>query len=629
MANPPTFASIVEARLSRREALKAMGATTAVAAFGGALTVSSEPAGADAGGLTFKELAKTNDSTHHVAEGYEVRVLIRWGDPVLPGAPRFDPANLTAAAQEKQFGYNCDFIGFLPIPMPGGDSRSGLLCVNHEYTIPDLMFPDYKADEATKEQVEVELAAHGHSVVEISNVSGVWELAPDSPRNRRLSMLSTVVAISGPAAGSDRLKTTSDPTGTQVIGTLNCCSGGTTPWGTILIGEENIHQYFSGDPAKGPEAANHARLGIKGKPEYPWGRFFERFDVEKEPNEPNRFGWVVELDPFEPASTPTKRSALGRFKHEAATCVVNKDGRVVVYTGDDERFEHVYRFITQGRYRDDDRAANWGLLDTGILSVAKFDADGSLAWLPLIHGQGPLTEENGFKSQADVLIEARRAADLLGATRMDRPEDIETNPVTGRVYVILTNNAKREPDQVDAANPRGPNNYGHIVELAPPGGEGAAADHAADRFTWEIFVKCGDPKNPDHAAMYNPDVSINGWLATPDNCAFDRAGNLWLASDGAPKAAGFADGLWATPVTGPARALTKLFFTTPMGAELCGPCFTPDNHALFLSVQHPAEAEGGANYDKPLTRWPDFAEGVPPRPSVVVISKIGGGVVGS
>jgi secreted PhoX family phosphatase len=460
-------------------------------------------------------------------------------------------------------------------------------------------------------------------------VGSQWQVVVDSPLNRRLSTRSTAIGISGPAAGHQRLKTEADPTGTKVIGVLNPCSGGVTPWGTVLIAEENVHQYFAGDPAGTAEAVNYMRLGLKGEPEYGWGRLFERFDIDKELNEPNRFGWVVELDPYDPSSLPIKRTALGRFKHEAATCVLNPDGRVVVYSGDDERFEYVYKFVSAGRFDPADRAANLGLLDKGTLHVGRFDADGGLDWLPLVHGEGPLTGTNGFNSQADVVIEARRAADLLGATRMDRPEDVETNPITGRVYLILTNNTKREAGQVDAANPRGPNTFGHIIELTPPGGEGSAADHAATRFGWDIFIKCGDPKNPEHGANYHPLVTANGWPAAPDNCAFDKAGNIWIASDGAAKAAGFADGLWVAPVAGSERALTKLFFTTPMGAELCGPSFTPDNQALFLAIQHPGEAENEMSYEMPLTRWPDFKDGVPPRPSIVVITRTGGGVIGT
>jgi hypothetical protein len=637
VSNPsanPTIGDVIVARFSRRQALKGLSAVAAVATLGPLAGFGAvRPAGAvGLSSLTFKELAHGNTESHAVAEGYEAQTLIRWGDPLEAGAPAFDPRKQTAAAQAKQWGYNNDFVGYFPLPLGSASPDKALLCVNFEYTDTHLMFPGLQAgelDKVSKEQCDIELAAHGVGVVEIRRDTGsnAWSVVPGSPYNRRITTLASECRISGPAAGHPRLKTQGDPTGTKVIGTLNNCAGGKTPWGTVLTAEENFHQYFGGDPEKTAEARNHKRYGIKGKSEYAWSLHYDRFNVEKDPNEPNKFGWMVEFDPYDPTSVPVKRTALGRMKHEGATAVVNKDGRVVLYQGDDERFDYIYRFVTKGTYDPANREANRDLLDEGTLSVAKFAADGTLTWLPLVFGQGPLTAENGFASQAGVLIETRRAADLVGATPMDRPEDVETNPVTGIVYAALTNNVRRTADKVDTANPRGPNPAGHIIEMIPPGGRGAEKDHTATTYTWEIFLLGGDPAKPEQGAKYNAGVSADGWLACPDNVAFDSKGHLWIATDGQPNF-GIADAAYACDTEGPGRALTRLFYRTPLGAELCGPEFNADDTAYFAAVQHPGDTKG-STFDAPSTRWPDFKADMPPRPSLQVIVKKGGGVIGT
>jgi len=620
------FPEIIEARMSRRSILAGLGAAAAFGLVGQNMVSRRALAAGARSTLGFTETPHVYDSTHHVAPGYDAKVLLRWGDAVETGAPAFDPMNQTAAAQAKQFGYNCDYIGFLPLPAGSTNGDRGLLTVNHEYTNPHLMFPDVARNQKlTKAQAEIEMAAHGHSIVEIAKQDGTWSVVRDSKYNRRIH-LGTPMRISGPAAGHDRMKTNADTTGTFVFGTVNNCAGGHTPWGTVLIAEENFNGYFGGEPAKTAEARNYKRYGIRAKSRYSWADHYDRFNIDREPNEPNRFGWMVEIDPYDPESTPVKRTALGRFKHEGATTVINKDGRIVVYTGDDQQFDYIYKFVSDGRYVENDRAANSALLDNGTLYVAKFDADGTLNWLPLIWGAGLLTPANGFNSQADVLIETRYAADLLGATPMDRPEDVEPNPVTGTVYVMLTNNTRRKANQIDGVNPRPNNRHGHILEMIPPG-RGADADHAAHQFSWEIPLMAGNPAKDSDGAKYNASVSSNGWLSNPDNCAFDSKGRLWIATDGAPKS-GIADGVWATDVEGDGRMLTKRFFAAPRGAELCGPCFTPDDRTFFAAVQHPAD-EKNSTFANPSTRWPDFRDDMPPRPSVVVITKADGGVIGS
>jgi secreted PhoX family phosphatase len=634
----PTIGDVIAARLGRRDILKgALGVAAMAATVSPLALASASRAQADsASRYRFDEVEAGVDKTHHVAAGYDADILIRWGDPVLPGSPAFDPAKQTAAAQRAQFGYNCDFIGYFPMPGAASPSRHGLLAVNLEYTTEELMFPGLKRQDVrgvmfadmTRDLVDIEMAAHGGAVIEVRRGDdGKWQVVSGSKYARRIDA-STPMDITGPAAGHARLQTSADPSGRRVSGMLNNCAGGVTPWGTWLTCEENFHGYFHGklDGAH-PEARNHKRYGVPGN-WYAWGKFHDRFDVTKEPNEPNRFGWIVEIDPFDPNATPKKRTALGRAKHEGAAGVVNSDGRYVIYSGDDERFDYVYRFVTNARVDLTNPQANRDILDDGVLSVARYNADGSVDWLPLVHGQGPLTAENGFVSQADVLIELRRAGDLVGATKMDRPEDVEASPTTQKVYVILTNNGNRKPEQVDAANPRANNRFGHIIEMIPPGG-----DHAAAQFRWEMLVRCGDPAVAEVGATFSSDTTRNGWFGMPDNAAFDSSGRLWVATDGNSKrATGRTDGLWGVETEGARRGTSRLFYRVPVGAELCGPCFTPDDETLFVAVQHPAEGESAgeaSSFEEPITRWPDFKPDMPPRPSVVAITKRGGGKIGT
>lgn len=629
-AGAETIGDIIERRLSRRGFLGGLTAVSglALAACAGqtedaAVEAATQEMKRPAPAFSFPEIARGMDKVHHVAEGYTAALLLRWGDPLWADSPAFDPLNQSAAAQVRQFGYNNDFIGFIPLD-PDTDGRpGGLLCVNHEYTSTHLMFPGIKEDDPkgiTREIALTEIAAHGGTIVEVRQQYQGWRPVIGSPFNRRITA-DTPMQITGPAAGHIRMQTKADPTGAAVLGTMNNCAGGITPWGTYLMAEENINGNFLGELPEGhPEAANHKRMGVPGG-WYGWGAFIDRFDISKEPNEPNRFGWIVEVDPMDPASTPKKRTALGRFKHEGAETVIAPDGRLVVYMGDDQRFDYVYKFVSAGKVDPANRAANMDLLDTGTLYVARFDDDGTVAWLPLVHGQGPLTSANGFHSQADVLIEARRAGDLLGATPMDRPEDVEPDPKTGRVWVMLTNNDRRKPGEENAANPRHSNRFGHIIEITEPGG-----DFTSETSRWEILVRCGDPAIAEVGATWNPFTSENGWLASPDNCAVDAKGRLWVSTDGNDDT-GAADGLWAIETDGKRRGSGRHFFRVPIGAELCGPRFTPDGEALFLAVQHPGDGEG-ASFESPTTRWPDFGEASPPRPSVLVITRNGGGPVG-
>ncbi|WP_299397571.1 PhoX family phosphatase [Pelagibius sp.] len=636
-----TFGKVAARRYGRRDVMRGalgLAATTALGstlgAFGGA-----KSAEAAAGRYVWTEIEHGVDETHHVAEGHSAQVLIRWGDPVFADSPEFDPANQTAESQAKQFGYNNDYLGYVGLPYGSDNPDHGLLCVNHEYTSEEVMFPGIGRQDRTgfpdmtEELVNIEMAAHGGTVIEVKREGGNWAVVTDGEYNRRITANGTYMELTGPAAGSDRLKTSVDQSGTRCIGTINNCAGGITPWGTYLMAEENFHGYFGGSVDGHPEERNYKRYGVPGG-WYAWSKFHKRFDINAEPNEPNRFGWVVEVDIFDPTSTPKKRTAMGRFKHEGAESIINNDGRVVVYMGDDQRFDYLYKFVSERRYDPDNREANMDILDSGTLFVARFNEDGTADWLPLIHGQGPLTAENGFNSQADVVIEARIAADLLGATPMDRPEDVEPSATTNKVYVMLTNNSRRKADAVDGPNPRGPNSFGQVLEMTPPNG-----DHDALRYTWDLLVIAGNPNDPEVGAKYHPATSENGWFGSPDNCAVDAGGRLWVSTDQGSgwSKTGTADGLWGVETEGDMRGYSKMFFRTPVGAELCGPKFTPDTTSLFLAVQHPATDgtkaypgfERNSTFEDPATRWPDFTEGMPPRPSVVVIRKDDGGEIGT
>ncbi|MEM9301990.1 MAG: PhoX family phosphatase [Pseudomonadota bacterium] len=631
----PTLGDVLQARLTRRQVLQGLLATSVLSTSPGCvLGENSATAGKAGFSYDFDEVPHGVSADQVVAADHEATVLLRWGDPLVSGLGPFDPRRLTAEEQERRFGYNNDYIGFLPL----ADDRA-LLCVNHEYTIAGMMFPglteksfDFRPY-VSAEQAEIEKAAHGGSIVELQLGESGWRPVLDSRYNRRISGRSTAMQVTGPAAGHPRLRTAADPTGQRVIGTLNNCAGGMTPWGTYLLAEENINGYFTGELPKGhPETVNHERMSVPSHWFF-WGRFDWRFDVGKTPNEPNRFGWVVEVDPRDPAAVPRKRTALGRFKHEGAETLLAPDGRAVLYMGDDQRFEYLYRFVTRDAFDPAEPARNKDLLDHGTLFAARFESDGTYQWLPLVHGVAPLTAAEGFGSQADVVIEARRAAELLGATPLDRPEDVQGMPGGDRVYVMLTKNSRRTEAQVDAANPRPANSFGHILELRV-----RAGDHTADRGRWEVLVKAGDPARDDVGATFHPNTSANGWFACPDNCVIDPRSRLWVATDQGTDwdRTGIADGLFALETTGAERRRSARFYRAPVGAEVCGPCFTPDGETVLLAIQHPG-ADGAehwepfgrqASFDDPPTRWPDFDPQMPPRPSVVAIRRRGGGPVG-
>ena len=649
-----TFQDLLRLRFGRRDALK-LGGVAATAAtlpkaadvFRGVATPARNTTGtATRAAVAFAPLqpAPTNDDAVRVPAGYVVDVVARWGDPIFAGAPAFDLGAQSAARQEQQVGYNHDFQAFFPL---GDGSTEAVLWVNHEFTAGALMFPGYDPMTTDMAQLktwtDIELAAHGGTVMELERAGrgAPWKIR-FGRRNRRVTA-TTPMTFSGPAASDTRLSG-------GATGMLNNCSGGVTPWGTVLTCEENFNQYFAHNDAN-PDPVlkvTHARYGVPARATgRGWETVYpERFDVSRNPSEPLKHGWVVEVDPDDPASVPVKRTALGRFKHEAATVVVAPTGQVVVYSGDDQQFEHFYKFVSRGRYDRRRGKANARLLDDGDLHVARLRADGTADWIALRHGSRPELSAPHFADQADILLRTREAADAVGATKMDRPEDIEANPATGRVYVVLTNNSRRtaiSPDAAEAAaNPRSDeregNKAGHILELTETGRQG----HAGRRFSWDVFMLGGDGaganrvRTPAAARGYR-DQYYAGWngpvspIGSPDNLAFSPDGLMWVATDGASTSVGHNDALHAVPTTGPNRGEVRQFLSVPAGAETCGPVFTPDQSTLFVAVQHPGGGGALRVAGDPRTNsqssWPD-GPGNAPRPATIAVRATDGRRIG-
>lgn len=568
-----------------------------------------------------------------VAEGYTARAFFSWGDEVVTGAVAWKAdASNSWQEQQLQAGQNHDGMAYFPFPDAPNDH--GLLVINHEYTNPTLHpnGPTETRDaqgviHRPEHEVLKEQAAHGVSVIEIKrDQQGAWQRVKSSSLNRRLTA-NTPMGITGPAAGSEHLKTAQDPTGTRVLGTLNNCSMGKTPWGTYLICEENWNNYFvNRNTADWQQRVSHKRYGISNgvnSSKYYWETVDPRFDATPTDkqyfkgfvNEPNRFGWVVEFDPFNPDSLPQKRTALGRYARECATVVIGDDGEVAIYSGDDTRGEYIYKFVAQERFDKTNPKEKPDLLDEGILYVALFHADGRGEWLPLLWGERGLTARNGFMSQADVLINARAAADILGATPMDRPEWVAVDPHTRELYVTLTNNVERgiKLDQpVDKANPRKENHHGQILRWVEKN-----SNPAATEFNWEIFLLAGN--SAQSSVPENQQGNIRGDIfSCPDGLWFDADGRLWIETDyddeeSVYQTMGCNQLLCADPLS----RNVKRFLVGPRGCEITGLTGTPDGKSLWLNIQHP-----GISY-------PASDGKTRPRSTTVLVTKNDGGVIGT
>jgi secreted PhoX family phosphatase len=638
----PTLAEIASRQLSRRSLLAATGSIAAAAALPAFVTACTpgepkdsagrrESSAAPPAGLEFDPIAPVPEKIDAltVPNGYRWTPILRWGDPLFADSPDFNPEAPDAHAQELQFGYNTDFLAIMDIDRLG---RSALLCCNHEFTNRAIMFPPATSEAEEREAFKATMAAQGFTVVELERpaLRQPWRYVRGAPRNRRITAY-TGFTLTGPAAGSDLVRTAADRTGRRVSGTFANCSGSTTPWGTVLSGQENFDGYFVADSS----AFGSGRYGLKNRPSvYGWEAVDPRFDATQPEYaaEPHRFGYIVEIDPHDPESTPRKHTALGRFKHEAANLRIDEDGTVAAYMGDDDRFEYLYKFVARKKYRRGTSAAarrhNLRLLTEGDLYVARLsgtqqpgnDNLGQGAWIPLtLNGKSAVPG----MTHEEVLVFTRLAADRVRATPMDRCEDVQPNPRTGKVYVACTNNPARGADgkpDPDAVNPRAMNKNGHIIEVTERDNRAGATS-----FSWDLFLVCGDA---DQAGTY-----FGGWkgpvapISCPDNLAFDSVGNLWIATDGAPGSISKADGLFRAPLEGAERGHLVQFLAVPYQAETCGPVIHDRDGSVFVSVQHPGE-EG--SWDEQFSYFPDYVQvGAKPaagawrgpRPSVVQVTR--------
>lgn len=631
----PVFSDVAQAFLSRRRFLQ-MGVVAGTAVTFPALLKSPaawavETAMARPSSLGFTSIAVSTEDTVRVPQGYVARPFYRWGDAVgLKGnLPAFktDGSN-TTDEQAAQAGMHHDGMAWFSLPLGGSDPHHGLLAMNHEYIDNGLLFKDGVANWSL-DKVRKGQNAMGISVIEVKKEGDAWAVVRPSSFARRITV-NTPMTLTGPAKHHALMKTAADPQGETVLGTMQNCANGHTPWGTYLTCEENWSDIFV---KKAAPNALEKRYGISDSDEsYRWSEADPRFSVDATPNEPNRFGWVVEIDPYHPQSTPRKHTALGRFKHEGAAITLAADNRVVAYMGDDQKFEYIYKFVSANKYDANQRDAAMDLLSEGTLYVAKFNQDGSGTWLPLVYGQSGLDESRGFASQGELLIKTRLAADAVGATKMDRPEWIAVDPhAAGSVYCTLTNNSDRGKEgkaPVDAANPRANNVYGHIMHWTEEN-----SDPASIGFKWDILVLGGKPDSSDEKAK----GSMKGAeFGSADGLSFDHRGVLWIQTDVSSstinKKAYEGMGNNQMLATVPGTNEYRRFLTGPRGCEITGIAFTPDNRTLFINIQHPGEP--GDDISDPanptaVSSWPDADKTSRPRSSTVVIVKADGGIIGS
>ena len=606
------FSRLVDRGVSRRGFLRGsvtFGAAGFVASCGLAMPRS---AFASSDRFGFEAVPANSLDTVTVPPGYRWQVVARWGDPMWSDGAGFDQTTRgTGESQERAFGDNCDGMSLFT------HEGRNVLTVNNEYVNRKIIYGGSgSGSPENADDVRKGKAGHGVSVVEIADRDGAWAIVKDSPYNRRITA-DTPMEITGPARGHDLLKTAADPEGVRSLGTWNNCGNGRTPWGTYLACEENFNGYYSSSDEDLEIGPAFKRYGVGPKDwGYAWAMADERFDVARHPNEPNRNGYVVEIDPLDPGSTPKKRTALGRFKHENAEVVLAANGQVVVYMGDDERGEFLYRFVSDGRYAEGGDNSN--LLDSGRLFAARFADGGRGEWAELT------PEATGMATAAEIAIHTRMAASAVGATTMDRPEWVAANPMKAEVYCCLTNNKNRgkkpnkggDPTPVGGPNPRAGNLYGQIVRWRPDGG-----DHLAAGFDWDLYVVAGNPAVHSDENAGSSNVTPDNMFNSPDGLAFDSRGRLWIQTDGKyTNKDGFAgQGNNQMLVGDPETGEIRRFMVGPRECEVTGFAWSADRKTLFIGIQHPGE--------KGDSHFPDGGD-TAPRSSVVAIAREDGSPVG-
>jgi len=630
--------------------------------------------------LNFDAIRADSEDNVNVPSGHTATVLYSCGDPLAQGLSAYSNGGDEPGSEFDNRSGDChDGMWFFGMDANGNydpnASDRGLLCVNHEYITPDLLHTTGQTRDANgvrtaPDEVRKEIKAHGVSVVEVRrDANGQWSYVQDSSFNRRITGDSDI-DITGPARGSDLLVTKHSTDGTQARGTLNNCANGWTAWGTYVTCEENYDLYFrdqravTGGAATFQEAADIlgydkalAGIGLR----IPSGRYdwadvagqdeqiadeFTRFNTEPSGasasedyrNEGNQHGWVVEIDPFDPSSTPRKRTALGRFAHEGAWPGRFIEGEpVVFYMGDDDQLQYIYKFVSNQPYSSGNTGLDAGdqYLNDGTLYAARFDFDPFTgartgAWIPLTTDNPDIQAasapggqfEGLFDTQDSLLVHARGAAFAVGATPMDRPEWGTVNPANGEVYFTLTNNSDRRPfddsdvearqagdqgsrDEVTEAladrefgrTPTSPrtdpvtrsgNQDGHIIRMREDGLDGAATT-----FAWDIVLFGSDIGNRNrNLSGLNPETNE---FTDPDGAWFDQAGIMWIQTDGG-QPSGNNQMLVAIPGTlgDPIRPenadrRVKRFLTGPTDCEITGIAMTPDRKSIFINVQHPGD----------------------------------------